>query len=179
MTKYFLFQTVLKDFSLKVPGGTMVALVGTSGGGKSTVAALLERFYDVQSGQITVDGQDIRSLDPSWLRGRAIGFINQEPILFATSILENIRYGKPSATDQEVIAKLRTDSQFRFTDEGPTNGKSKRRALHLVRKMLRGGFSGTDFVRCPGKRMNFLSNELDSTIMSIHSFVIQSVRLVE
>jgi ATP-binding cassette, subfamily B (MDR/TAP), member 8 len=102
---------VLKDFSLKIPGGTMVALVGTSGGGKSTVAALLERFYDVQGGQITVDGQDIRSLDPSWLRGRAIGFINQEPILFATSILENIRYGKPSATDQEVIAKLRIDSQ--------------------------------------------------------------------
>ena len=63
----------------------------------------LSRFYDVQGGSITIDGYDIRSLDPTWLRGRAIGFINQEPILFATSIMENIRYGKPSATDEEVI----------------------------------------------------------------------------
>nr|QST14983.1 ABCB8 protein [Diaphanosoma celebensis] len=107
-------QTILNDFSLKIPGGRMVALVGSSGGGKSTVASLLERFYDVQGGEITLDGQDIRSLDPSWLRGRAIGFINQEPILFATSILENIRYGKPSASDQEVIeaAKLANADEF-------------------------------------------------------------------
>jgi len=63
----------------------------------------LYRFYDVQEGSITIDGYDIRSLDPSWLRGRAIGFINQEPILFATSIMENIRYGKPTATDAEVF----------------------------------------------------------------------------
>ena len=70
--------------------------------GKSTVAALLERFYDVDKGSITIDGHDLRSLDPSWLRGHAIGFINQEPVLFATSVMENIRYGRPDATDQEV-----------------------------------------------------------------------------
>ena len=52
---------------------------------------------------MTIDGVDVRSLDATWLRGRAIGLINQEPVLFATSIMENIRYGKPSATDQEVI----------------------------------------------------------------------------
>ncbi|KAK3101490.1 hypothetical protein FSP39_003998 [Pinctada imbricata] len=95
-------QQVLKDFNLTVPKGKVVALVGLSGGGKSTVAALIERFYDVNSGQITIDGEDIKNLDPSWLRGRAIGFINQEPVLFATSVMENIRYGRPDATDVEV-----------------------------------------------------------------------------
>ena len=95
-------QKVLEDFSLKIPGGRVVALVGSSGGGKSTVAALLERFYEADSGQITIDGVDIKQLDPKWLRGQAIGYINQEPVLFATSVLENIRYGRPSATDFEV-----------------------------------------------------------------------------
>ncbi|XP_045174290.2 mitochondrial potassium channel ATP-binding subunit-like [Mercenaria mercenaria] len=95
-------QSVLKDFSLKIPHGKTVALVGASGGGKSTIAALLERFYDINSGKITIDGQNIGDLDPSWLRGRAIGFINQEPVLFATSVLENIRYGRPDASDVEV-----------------------------------------------------------------------------
>lgn len=77
-------------------------MVGSSGGGKSTVACLLERFYDINQGRITIDGIDIRTLDPCWLRGNVIGFINQEPVLFATSVMENIRFGKPSATDQEV-----------------------------------------------------------------------------
>lgn len=72
----------------------------------------LHRFYDVQEGSVTIDGYDIRSLDPTWLRGRAIGFINQEPILFATSIMENIRYGKPTATDEEVFFSF---IQFFFT----------------------------------------------------------------
>lgn len=96
-------QEVLKDFSLTIPAGKVVALVGLSGGGKSTVAALLERFYEVGQGKITLDGENIKDLDPSWLRGRAIGFINQEPVLFATSVMENIRYGRPDATDLEVL----------------------------------------------------------------------------
>ncbi|XP_069502070.1 mitochondrial potassium channel ATP-binding subunit [Ambystoma mexicanum] len=95
-------QEVLKDFSLTIPSRKTVAIVGQSGGGKSTVAALLERFYDPSSGMVTVDGIDIRTLDPAWLRGRVIGFINQEPVLFATTVMENIRFGKPSATDEEV-----------------------------------------------------------------------------
>eukprot|EP00095_Tigriopus_kingsejongensis_P004287 maker-scaffold722_size106786-snap-gene-0.22 protein:Tk04287 transcript:maker-scaffold722_size106786-snap-gene-0.22-mRNA-1 annotation:"atp-binding cassette sub-family b member mitochondrial" len=107
-------QTVLNDFSLRIPGGKMVALVGASGGGKSTVAALLERFYECSSGMITVDGVDVRELDPKWLRGRAIGYINQEPILFATSVMENIRYGRPSAQDHEVIEAAKAANAHNF-----------------------------------------------------------------
>ena len=70
--------------------------------GKSTVAALLERFYDPQEGEVSIDGYNLRSLDSSWVRAKVIGYINQEPILFATTILENIRYGNQNATDQQV-----------------------------------------------------------------------------
>ena len=72
--------------------------------GKSTIAALTERFYDIDQGEILIDNHPIKSLDPSWLRGSVIGFINQEPVLFATTVMENIRYGRPSATDDEVCA---------------------------------------------------------------------------
>ena len=70
--------------------------------GKSTVAALLERYYDPQQGGVYIDGHDLRYLDPSWVRGCVLGFINQEPVLFATSVMENIRYGNPSCSDDEV-----------------------------------------------------------------------------
>lgn len=70
-------QTVLKDFSLTMPAGKMVALCGSSGAGKSTVASLLERFYDVDSGKIFLDGHDLTVLDPTWLRGSVISFIHQ------------------------------------------------------------------------------------------------------
>ena len=70
-------QMVLKGFSLMMPAGKMVALCGSSGAGKSTVAALLERFYDANCGHIYLDGRDIITLDPTWLRGSVIGFIHQ------------------------------------------------------------------------------------------------------
>ncbi|NXS57763.1 ABCB8 protein, partial [Brachypteracias leptosomus] len=95
---------VLRDFSLTLPPCKTVAIVGPSGGGKSTVAALLERFYEPTQGTITLDGHDISTLDPSWLRGQVIGFISQEPVLFGTTIMENIRFGKPGASDAEVHA---------------------------------------------------------------------------
>ncbi|NWU86551.1 ABCB8 protein, partial [Onychorhynchus coronatus] len=98
---------VLQDFSLTLPPCQTVAIVGPSGGGKSTVAALLERFYEPTAGTITLDGHDIASLDPSWLRGQVIGFISQEPVLFATTIMENIRFGKPEASDAEVYEAAR------------------------------------------------------------------------
>ncbi|RLV89305.1 hypothetical protein DV515_00014956 [Chloebia gouldiae] len=98
---------VLQDFSLTLPPCQTVAIVGPSGGGKSTVAALLERFYEPTAGTITLDGHDIASLDPSWLRGQVIGFISQEPVLFGTTIMENIRFGKPGASDAEVYEAAR------------------------------------------------------------------------
>lgn len=94
---------VLKKLYLTLHPCQTVAIVGESGGGKSTVAALVERFYDPNTGVVMLDGLDIRTLDLSWLRGQVIGFINQEPVLFGSSIMENIRFGKPEATDAEVI----------------------------------------------------------------------------
>lgn len=96
-------STVLENVSFKIRPCRVVALCGLSGSGKSTIASLIERFYDPVFGKITLDGHDLRDLDPSWLRERVIGYINQEPVLFNTSIIENIRYGKPDATDEEII----------------------------------------------------------------------------
>jgi ATP-binding cassette subfamily B protein len=94
-------QRVLDGFDLGVDPGQVVALVGPSGAGKSTVAVLIQRFYDPQQGRITLDGRDLRTLQPRSLRD-TIGAVMQEPVLFAESIAENIRYGKPDATDDEV-----------------------------------------------------------------------------
>ncbi|KAM7244842.1 hypothetical protein CapIbe_003368 [Capra ibex] len=105
---------VLRDFSLTLPPGKIVALVGQSGGGKTTVASLLERFYDPTAGMVTLDGQDLRTLDPSWLRGQVIGFISQEPVLFGTTIMENIRFGKVDASDEEVFAAAREANAHEF-----------------------------------------------------------------
>ncbi|XP_051738507.1 mitochondrial potassium channel ATP-binding subunit [Ctenopharyngodon idella] len=105
---------ILKNFNLTLPPCKTVAIVGESGGGKSTVAALLERFYDPSGGVVMLDGLDIRTLDPSWLRGHVIGFISQEPVLFGTSVMENIRFGKPSATDAEVMAAAKQANAHNF-----------------------------------------------------------------
>ncbi|KAJ6847366.1 ABC transporter B family member 19-like [Iris pallida] len=94
---------IFRDFSLFFPAGKTVAVVGGSGSGKSTVVALIERFYDPNQGQVLLDNVDIRTLQLSWLREQ-IGLVNQEPALFATTILENILYGKPDATITEVEA---------------------------------------------------------------------------
>ncbi|KAJ8337440.1 hypothetical protein SKAU_G00386600 [Synaphobranchus kaupii] len=110
---------ILKNFSLTLPPCKTVAIVGESGGGKSTVAALLERFYDPGAGVVMLDGLDIRTLDPSWLRGKVIGFINQEPVLFGTSVMENIRFGKPEATDAEVIDAAKQANAHRFITAFP------------------------------------------------------------
>ncbi|XP_050798576.1 mitochondrial potassium channel ATP-binding subunit isoform X1 [Gopherus flavomarginatus] len=112
---------VLRNFSLALPPRKTVAIVGESGGGKSTVAALLERFYEPTRGAITLDGCELCTLDPSWLRGQVIGFISQEPALFGTTILENIRFGKPDASDAEVYAAAQlanADSFIRSFPQG-------------------------------------------------------------
>ena len=92
---------VLHHVTLHIPAGEMVALVGPSGGGKSTLCQLLPRFYDVDSGSISIDGHDVRKLTQGSLR-RSIGIVQQDVFLFADTIRENIRYGRPGASDEEV-----------------------------------------------------------------------------
>ncbi|XP_058096561.1 ABC transporter B family member 19 isoform X1 [Magnolia sinica] len=94
---------IFREFSIFFPAGKTVAVVGGSGSGKSTVVALIERFYDPNQGQVLLDNVDIRTIQLRWLREQ-IGLVNQEPALFATTILENILYGKPDATIAEVEA---------------------------------------------------------------------------
>ena len=93
---------VLKDINLTIAPGETFALVGSTGGGKTTICHLIPRFYDVTSGAVLVDGQDVRTLTQESLR-QNIGIIQQDVFLFAGTIMENIRYGRPSATDREVI----------------------------------------------------------------------------
>ena len=93
---------VLKDIELTIRPGESFALVGASGGGKTTLCHLLPRFYDVTSGRVLVDGHDVRSVTQESLR-RAIGIIQQDVFMFAGTIRENIRYGRPDATDREVV----------------------------------------------------------------------------
>ena len=96
-------QAALSDFTLKVAPGETIAIVGPSGAGKSTVFQLLLRFYDPQSGRITLDGVATDQMDLQTLRGR-IGIVPQDAVVFSTSALENIRYGRPDASDDEVRA---------------------------------------------------------------------------
>ena len=97
------FGTVFRDLSLRFGLGEYVALVGPSGIGKTTLGSLIPRFYDVSSGQICLDGVDIRALSLASVR-RSIGTVDQDVYLFATTVADNIRYGKPAASDTEIIA---------------------------------------------------------------------------
>jgi len=94
-------EAALQDFSLDVPTGESLALVGRSGAGKSTVFQLLLRFYDPERGTVRVDGVDVKRVDPQALR-RRIALVAQEPAVFAASVAENVRYGRPDASDKEV-----------------------------------------------------------------------------
>ena len=96
-------EPVLRDVSLHVTPGECLAVVGRSGGGKTTLCQLLPRFYDVTDGSVRVDGRDVRAVTQESLR-RSIGIIQQEVFMFAGTIRENIRYGRPDATDAEVVA---------------------------------------------------------------------------
>ena len=130
---------MLSELSLELAGGQVTALCGLSGAGelvmtcihtiskiipfdctgKSTIAALLERFYEPQEGVVKLDGQDIAELDPSWLRGEVVGYISQEPVLFGCSVMENIRYGQPLATDQQVMEAAKLACAHQFIQEFP------------------------------------------------------------
>lgn len=95
-------QVVIDKMNLKIEAGKTIAICGSSGSGKSTVALLMKRLYEPQEGEVTLDGVNLKTIDPNWLRKSVIGVISQEPILFATTIKENIRYGRPEATDEDV-----------------------------------------------------------------------------
>ncbi|CAN7242366.1 ABCB family ABC transporter ATP-binding protein/permease [Neorhizobium tomejilense] len=96
-------RPILKGVSFDVPAGKTVAIVGPSGAGKSTISRLLYRFYDIQGGSITIDGQDVRDVTQHSLRA-AIGMVPQDTVLFNDTIAYNIRYGRPSASQEEMLA---------------------------------------------------------------------------
>ncbi|KAM3367842.1 hypothetical protein ACQJBY_016410 [Aegilops geniculata] len=109
---------VFKEFSLRIRAGQSQALVGASGSGKSTVIALIERFYDPMAGKVMIDGKDIRRLNLKSLRLK-IGLVQQEPVLFATSILENIAYGKDGVTEEEVVEAAKVANVHGFVSALP------------------------------------------------------------
>ncbi len=111
-------DTVLSHIDLHVPAGEYIAIVGSSGGGKTTLCSLIPRFYDVDKGRILLDGQDIRKIRIADLR-RQIGIVQQDVYLFAEDIMENIRYGRPDATDEEVIEAAKLANAHDFISQLP------------------------------------------------------------
>ena len=111
-------EYVLKNFSMTVEKGQSVALVGQSGSGKSTIANLLTRFYDVNEGTISIDGNDIKNTTKTSLRSQ-IGLVTQDSILFNNSIKNNLKIGKDSATDEEIIDALKVANAWEFVKQLP------------------------------------------------------------
>ena len=116
--KSFGDNEVLKDISIKVEKGEVLAIIGPSGGGKSTTCALLPRFYDVDSGSISIDGQDVRDVTQRSLR-RAIGVVQQDVYLFDGTIGENIAYGRTDATFDEIRAAAEAANIAEFIESLP------------------------------------------------------------
>ncbi|MAO35043.1 MAG: antibiotic ABC transporter ATP-binding protein [Zunongwangia sp.] len=111
-------ERVLKNFSMSVPKGQTIALVGQSGSGKSTIANLITRFYDVNQGHIKIDGTDIREISKQSLRN-LMGLVTQDSILFNDSIRNNIALGKDDATEEEIIAALKIANAWEFISQMP------------------------------------------------------------
>ena len=141
-------HAALLDFSLKVSAGEALALVGPSGAGKSTVFQLLLRFFDPSQGRILLDGVDIAMFDPAELRAQ-IAVVSQEPVIFAGTITDNIRYGRPAASDAEVraaalaaaaeefVLRLPSGYDTRVGERGVTLSGGQRQRLAIARAMLR------------------------------------------
>jgi subfamily B ATP-binding cassette protein MsbA len=141
-------ENVLKNFSLEVPKGKTVALVGQSGSGKSTIANLLTRFYDVQEGSVKIDGIDIKDMTLESLRD-LMGLVTQDSILFNDSIKNNIKLGKQDATDEEIIDALKVANAYEFvaalpngidTNIGDAGGKlsgGQKQRLSIARAVLK------------------------------------------
>ncbi len=111
-------QYVLKDFSLEIPKGKTVALVGQSGSGKSTIANLLTRFYDVNKGSIEIDGADIKNISKKSLRG-LMGIVSQDSILFNDSVANNLKLGKQDATESQLLEAAEISNSYEFIKNLP------------------------------------------------------------
>ncbi|KAM6910395.1 ATP-dependent translocase ABCB1 [Xenentodon cancila] len=139
---------ILENMSLRVKSGQTMALVGSSGCGKSTTIQLLQRFYDPQEGSVSIDGHDIRTLNVRFLR-EMIGVVSQEPILFATTISENIRYGRPDVTPGEIeqaakeanaydfIMKLPDKFETLVGDRGTQMSGGQKQRIAIARALVR------------------------------------------
>lgn len=147
---YFQYETdkpILKDITFQAKAGDKIAFVGPTGSGKTTIVNLLMRFYDIHSGKITIDGRDIRQYQMNELRKR-IGIVLQDTFLFSGTIMENIRYGRLNASDEEVItaAKMASADRFirllpdgyqtRITTGGLSLSQGQRQLLAIARAML-------------------------------------------
>ncbi|KMS96030.1 hypothetical protein BVRB_002890 [Beta vulgaris subsp. vulgaris] len=111
-------EQIFSGFSLSISSGTTAALVGQSGSGKSTVISLIERFYDPQAGEVLIDGINIKEFQLRWIRQK-IGLVSQEPVLFGSSIKDNIAYGKDGATIEEIKAAAELANAAKFIDKLP------------------------------------------------------------
>ncbi len=140
-------QTVISDINLEVKSGQVVAIVGPTGAGKTTLVNLLSRFYDVRSGAILIDGRDIRELELHSLRTR-MGVVLQEPYFFADTIMSNIKYGNPTATDEQAIEAAVTADADHFIrrlpdaydtmlmERGANLSEGERQLLAIARAIL-------------------------------------------
>ena len=113
---------ILNGIDLQINTGQTVALVGASGSGKSTVIQLIQRFYDVDAGAIQIDGNNVKDLNVHWLRMQ-IGVVSQEPILFATTIAENIKFGRDNVTTDEMDQACRDAKAYDFVQKLPQVNK--------------------------------------------------------
>jgi ATP-binding cassette subfamily B protein len=109
---------LLWGLELELEPGRTVALIGHTGSGKTTLASLIPRFYDVQAGRVTIDGADVRTLTLNSLR-REIGAIAQDPFLFSASVRENLAFGRPGATDEEIVHAARLAQAHEFIERLP------------------------------------------------------------
>ncbi|KAH9291389.1 hypothetical protein KI387_043418 [Taxus chinensis] len=131
---------ILSDFSLIIPSGKTVALVGSSGSGKSTVISLIERFYNPLRGEILLDGMNIQNLQIKWLRTQ-IGLVSQEPALFATSIYENLLFGKEDATMDDVLNAAKASNAHDFISQLPDGYHTQYLVVVLLEEKPTEGFS--------------------------------------
>ncbi|KAI3900112.1 hypothetical protein MKW98_001012 [Papaver atlanticum] len=131
---------IFRDLCLTIPSGQVVALVGESGSGKSTVVSLLQRFYDLDSGQVRIDGTEIQKFQLRWLR-QQMGLVNQEPVLFNGTIRENIAYGKEgTATEAEILdaAKQANAHNFIMGERGIQLSGGQKQRVAIARAIVKG-----------------------------------------